>query len=126
MLSTRYGKTEAVLKERRVAVPKKVDENDALIAAPSAEQTECEGGGEMKRPEVESNQPWQVKLTVTTSLSEVDDRQQGRDYVVMMDFKGASKRRESWGRQSSENVDILSLRPFSGFHGLLITVYSSL
>ena len=40
----------------------------ALIAAPSAKQTDCEQGGEMKKKkklDVEQDQAWQVRLTVT-------------------------------------------------------------
>ena len=66
MLSTRYGITEAMLKERRVAVSK-VEENDALMAAPSTNQTECERAGEIKKPDVKQDQRWQVELTVTAA-----------------------------------------------------------
>ena len=82
-----------MLKERRVAVSK-MEENDALIAAPSAEQTGCEQAGEVKKLDVESDQRWQVKLTVTAALSELNGVQQRRGYVVMVDFKGACERSE--------------------------------
>ena len=81
-------------KERRVAVSK-MEENNALIAAPPAEQTGCEQAGGTKKLEVGSDQLWQVKLTVTVALSELEGVQQRRGYVAMMDFKGACERSES-------------------------------
>lgn len=57
-----------MLKERRVAVSK-VEKNDALIAARSAKQTECDRSGENKKLDVKQDQLRLVELTVTAALS---------------------------------------------------------
>ena len=47
----------------------KAEENDALIAARSANQTECDRNGENKKLDVKQDQLRPVELTVTAALS---------------------------------------------------------
>ena len=65
-MSTRYGRTVGMLKERRVAVSK-VEENNALMAAPPTNRTEYKRAGEIKKLDVKQDQRWPVELTVTTA-----------------------------------------------------------